>query len=221
MIRVDADIFRAVSLAQSTEASRYNLRGVYVHPHAVAGAVLVATNGVILLCAHDPEGVCDAPAIIGLDKVRLGACRSKWKQRTHVLTVVNGVAEIHAHHGSSREPEDGTLIETQRGVVVDGTFPDYRRILPCGPFSGTGAGMDGRYLGLFAYAGHAAGNVNVDTAGMFRVLAGAEGDDAPLLVRYTHRDNLFGVLRPVRHDGRCTLPAWLYAQPAAVASEDA
>lgn len=216
MIRVNANLFRAVSMAQSTEETRYCLRGVYIHPHAVTGAVLVATNGHILLCAHDPEGVCDVPAIIGLDKVRLGACRSKPK-RTHVLTVTDGVAEIHSHFGSGREPEHGTLIETQRGVVVDGTFPDYARCLPRGPFCATGAGMDGRYLGTFADAGCAVSDAK--TATVFRVLAGAAGDDGPLLVRYTRQDNLFGVLMPVRHDGRDTLPAWFDARPVAAESE--
>lgn len=142
MIDVRADLFRAVNMARSYETTRYYLGGVYVEPCSLGGAILTATDGHILISAWDSVGVCEAPAIIQLDKTRLAACKSPPRREARFVTVSSeGVARI---VGAGEDP---TLYEQQHGVIVKGTFPDWRRVVPRGPFGPTSEAFDPDLLG--------------------------------------------------------------------------
>ena len=63
---LDADLFMRVRRAIGTEETRYYLTGVHVEPAPGGGALMVATDGRVMLVARDPHGVAPAPAIVQL-----------------------------------------------------------------------------------------------------------------------------------------------------------
>ena len=63
---LDADLFMRVRRAIGTEETRYYLTGVHVEPAPGGGAIMVATDGRVMLVARDPHGFVPAPAIVHL-----------------------------------------------------------------------------------------------------------------------------------------------------------
>ena len=63
---LDADLFMRVRRAIGTEEIRYYLTGVHVEPAPGGGALMVATDGRVMLVARDPHGVAPASAIVQL-----------------------------------------------------------------------------------------------------------------------------------------------------------
>ena len=63
---LDADLFMRVRRAIGTEETRYYLTGVHVEPAPGGGALMVATDGRVMLVARDPHGFVPAPAIVQL-----------------------------------------------------------------------------------------------------------------------------------------------------------
>lgn len=82
--RINADLFRAVSVAVSTEETRYYLNGVNVEQHPVKGVILTATDGHRLLCAHDENGETDGAYIVpaGKDLIRATKIGGPERRRT-------------------------------------------------------------------------------------------------------------------------------------------
>ena len=124
MITVNAQLFARVAMGQSSDPGRYYLCGVCIQPHAV-GVVLVATDGTMLLAAHDVEGVGPtAPACLPASAasviVNLGKEGLKAAAKGKLLT-------INPDTGQARV--DGLWI-SPGSTIVDGAFPDWRRILP-------------------------------------------------------------------------------------------
>ena len=72
-IRVNADLFKLVHAAISKEETRYYLNGVFIEPHPVGGAVLVATDGHRMLVAHDEKGEVSGSGDLGL-RALAGRC---------------------------------------------------------------------------------------------------------------------------------------------------
>ena len=63
---LDADLFMRVRRAIGAEETRYYLTGVHVEPAPGGGALMVATDGRVMLVARDPNGVAPASAIVQL-----------------------------------------------------------------------------------------------------------------------------------------------------------
>lgn len=110
----DADLaalFKPVAYTMSTEETRYYLRGIYLHP---AGDNLraVATN-CHTLAQHDVPGVGDFPGVIVPSKT--------------VGLVPPGVVNVSVSPTKIRFATDGLEVVSK---VIDGTFPDYERVIP-------------------------------------------------------------------------------------------
>ena len=63
---LDADLFMRVRRAIGAEETRYYLAGIHVEPAPGGGALMVATDGRVMLVARDPHGVAPASAIVQL-----------------------------------------------------------------------------------------------------------------------------------------------------------
>lgn len=63
---LDADLFMRVRRAIGAEETRYYLTGIHVEPAPGGGALMVATDGSVMLVARDPHGFVPAPAIVQL-----------------------------------------------------------------------------------------------------------------------------------------------------------
>lgn len=197
-IKVLASNFVAASIVSSTEETRYYLCGVYIQPHPVKGAILVATDGQRLVAVHDEEATCNKPAIISLDKAAL-----------KLLQRFDGSLEIDS---------DGiATFGTYRGVAssfIDGTFPDWQRALS--PIIGGAknrfhgkpvfsiAAFNGRYLGSFERVANALSKGDM----MVRVVSFSASD--PTLILFPNTPHAYGVLMPMRAPNEeFAMPAWM------------
>ncbi len=137
----------------STEATRYYLNGVYVHPVETGGVNIVATDGHRMLIVHDKHGFASEGMIVRIPTKKLTE-KSIWKAiTTHRMIVVRvddtgsridvidaPLAKPDAEPGKEEAPFDlmaevGKLaspffVASATDVVIDGTFPDYQRVVP-------------------------------------------------------------------------------------------
>ncbi len=131
-----ADAFAAVGHAISSEETRYYLNGVFLHPADADGALdlrFAATDGHRLarLAIDAPEGSLCAPAVIVPRQVVSILAKE--------LGRVPEDGEIGVSMGRGGAvmlftlpmPDDGTL--TVQAKMIEGTFPDYTRVIPDAP----------------------------------------------------------------------------------------
>ncbi len=118
--KVLAHIVATVSFAISTEETRYYLNGIHLH-HDGTYLAAVATDGhrLALVTLDPPAGSKDMPGII--------VPRSTVSLISHF---VKGDGDIGIELSSQKirfTLSDGTTITSK---LIDGTFPDYRRVIP-------------------------------------------------------------------------------------------
>lgn len=224
---LSADLFRAVAVAQSTETTRYYLCGVYVEPHPhLPGVILVATDGHRMVVAHDPAGSVDVAGVIALPPDLLKQCKRSGRGQRRLIEVNDGIPTIlELKHDNEIESHKATLaagvrVPVATGVrncIVDGTFPDWRRVVPnpAGkPCSPVGLSFNANYLGDFAkvcaaLADYNTGRANPATIGA-PISLYAEDDGGPALIRFGAFASAFGVLMPLRHNvDRAELPPFM------------
>ena len=203
IIEVNADLYRIAAMMQSTEEARYYLNGVYIHPRRDGkGVTLVATDGHRMIVVHDESGRCDKAEIVSLNasKAALAACKHKitLSRPAHPennpaprLTVAGGVATV----------TSGGATVTCPNAIVDGTFPDWSRVVPDidkAMAAGLSDAFEPKYLAAFA-------TVAIDLAKsgsdgrtlIMRVQSAAPG--SPALVDFGSH-YAFGVLMPKRYN---------------------
>ena len=129
---IKADYARLIQPFICTEATRYYLNGFFVERDPVKGVRIVATDGHRLVVFHDEDGLCLAGqgAIIALPKEAVRLCKpgKSWEPHARHVEIDLGADTATIHLGDPRE--GSTPVGTFNGVLVDGTFPDYRRIVP-------------------------------------------------------------------------------------------
>lgn len=199
-ITVNAKLFRAVSLCVSTEETRYYLNGVYIHKHAKEGAVLVATDGNRMMIAHDVNGIVEGePKIIRLDKTALTAAKGKRNESAERTIQVDddGTAKILA---------GDEIAHIALRTIVDGTFPDYGRVVPSGEMEGGALfTFNGKYLADF-------GEISRELTGDdSRQVTIENNGGGPARVRFPGIDFAFGLLMPIRHKGETGVPQFYAA----------
>jgi DNA polymerase-3 subunit beta len=122
-----AALFNNVRFAMSTEETRYYLNGIYLHPRAneagQPGISACATDGHRLALAHQPMA---DPSIQGFPGIIV--------PRKTVLLLIKlcegcETASV-AYSGSKIRVELGAVTVTSK--LIDGTFPDYERVIPRG-----------------------------------------------------------------------------------------
>lgn len=130
-----ADGFGGVAMAISTEETRYYLNGVYLHhvePRAIDryhgdhGAFRMVTTDGHRLCRQDltaSEGMAGMPGVI-LPRKTVALLQKLLKGKACPATVDIGVNETKMRFGF-----DGITITSK---LIDGSFPDYQRVIPTG-----------------------------------------------------------------------------------------
>ena len=119
-------LFDKSKFAVSTEETRYYLNGVYLHvAEEPDGPVLraVATDGHRLarIDAELPEGAADAPGVI-VPRKTVGELRK-------LLEDDDAAVEVSVSETKIRFSVNGLMLTSK---VIDGTFPDYTRVIPVG-----------------------------------------------------------------------------------------
>jgi DNA polymerase III sliding clamp (beta) subunit (PCNA family) len=171
---IATDLLKAALLCASNEETRYYLKGV----HLTTSGHMVTTDGHRMFVAR----LNDKPAadvIIPLADVQ--AALKMVGPRCKEIDV------------------DGTKIASIMYTPVDGTFPDWRRVVPTGEETHTKPEDSAAHVHFnHAYIG--------DLAKMGKALAGASmlhptSASNPCLVTFGERADCFAVLMPVRRGG--------------------
>ena len=211
----------------SNEETRYYLQGFNVKPHAQGGVLICATDGHTLGMFHAYHGTveCHDTAngdIWALAKDTVKACKPKrdaferWlvilpqaESMAHNLSIVLAgdieEAEVMARRAS--DPE--LVLHTAIIRPIDGTFPDYDRVIPSDPFGKhTGRpAFNGDYLAKFAKVGKTENTFNA-------ILTVHSPDDKSAAIVQTSRDDFLGVIMPMLSTPWESLPDW-YANKSA------
>ena len=111
--------------AISTEETRFYLNGIYLHAHKEAKREMraVATDGHRLarFQMELPEGAADMPGIIVPRKTVIELQR--------LLDDIEGAIEVSLSDTKIQFATDGVELTSK---LIDGTFPDYQRVIPTG-----------------------------------------------------------------------------------------
>lgn len=198
----DASLVAKIAPFVSNEHTRYYLRGIHMKADPSGGVRLAATDGHALIVARDPGGTYAGPekgVIIAVDGVKgfVAACR----KRDRFVDGTTGPYALRVRHSNDDQPE---FIHPE--PFIDGTFPDYARVVPqfSRDYLGTKDTFNPELLNRFRGFG-----TNVT---LYQEKVGC-----PLIV-LTPDCNAFGVIMPMR--GNNTPPAFWFAPDTLVTAED-
>ena len=119
MIKFDSNKLAAVAVAQSTEETRYYLRGVFFTGH-----IAVATNGHIMTVGRDARMI-DGDFVKndeGIFPISKKAQTTMKKAQAESVKIDDGVLTV----VDSME----SVLHMEPCEPIDGTFPDWRRVIP-------------------------------------------------------------------------------------------
>ena len=191
---------KAINLAASTEQTRYYLCGVYVEVTPTT-VTYTATNGHILLSRR--EDSVEPNTLIGTWIIPSDFIKAAKPGRgTDYATMT----PVPGPNDSKMLAFTGTI--TGMAAPIDGTFPDYRRIIPT-TVDGKPGQYDGNYAGTFAKFAKAL------DLGYFHIHHNGN-DAAP--VTFNSRQGVYGIIMPLRDNASTATPAWNLA--CAVLSPD-
>jgi len=181
---------KAVNLAASTEETRYWLKGVYVEVTATT-VTYTATNGHILLSRREDSlepNTLTGSWIIPSDFIKA----AKPGRGTDYATMTT----VPGPNDSKMLAFTGTI--TGMAAPIDGTFPDYRRIIPA-TVDGKPGQYDGNYTGIFAKFAKAL------DLGYFNI---HHNGNEPAPVTFNTRQGVYGIIMPLRDNAVTATPAW-------------
>lgn len=206
MIVINGKYARLIQPFVSKEPTRFYLNGFYVEPHK-EGALIVATDGHKMGIFHDKDAICDEPGIVKLSPFMLSALRERGKgvvkgKRDLVVdgTVSNNLAYVVL---ADRERSVQHSVAAQGNVLIDGTFPDYRRVVPDPKGATCMPTFNPAHLSAFAF-GHGRGEGGLTIK--------SDGPAEPALVRHFRYPEFIGVLMPMRAD-ELPSPEWFFGKP--------
>lgn len=230
---VSLPLFRRALSVASTDGCRYYISGVYIEPHKAGGALLVATNGSVLICLRDKDAVVEGGSgIIRLDRWTLKAAKHAVRhQPDPVLVVADGRAAstYRGYDGNRREddelfglpirPDDTVAGYQWAGVVIDGVFPNWRPLIGEPDFGAPVGAFNHRLIEQLA---HALVGPNecpfrlISTRNAKPPLETPSDRDAGDVVHIMFAgdpEDGFGIIMPVhyRTRRRAGLPSWLEA----------
>ena len=208
--------------------TRFYLRGFLVEANPSGGIRIVATDGHALACFHDDLGtIAGGSAIIAVGKDILAAIKSAergYKTLTPWLVIDTDHRTIQVCVCGAVGFGDHKVIATlqDNGFVIDGTFPDYRRVVPeCTPGKKLDAAITFARDNLDRFGALLPkGSKSTSLQGI--TLYQSDDACAPFLVFAIGRTDFVGVIMPVRglETDKCSLPEWYTAiEPAEAVAE--
>jgi len=189
LFSIPTDVLRAALICVSTEETRYYLRGVNIQPDA-DDVVLVSTDGHRLFCGRCPLPPAGAvtpaePFIVPTDAIK------------KALTGYKGLGIQLQRTGDVWTLGDVTF------KPVDGTFPDWRRVAPTQKTIGEDLGKIAQFNPAYvADMGKVAKAVAPTTRGAVALPIIHHMGSGPAFVTFPGREDLFGLLMPMRGEMR-------------------
>ena len=210
MLKVTLSIraLRAVLVAVSTEETRYYLNGINLE-FTPDGVVMAATDGHRMIVLRQPYGehgatAAHASVIVPRDLVAKLKANKRDGDAMTTLTIGDDGRLTFEHAG-----------ESFGGSRIDGTFPDYRRIVPQ-DLDGKPAQYNPAYLADFAKARQELTGTKIDKSGKGSPLVRYNGD-SPAVVDFAWDTGFdaFGIIMPLRTTDRTLYYSWASAPAAA------
>jgi hypothetical protein len=233
---ISADLMRRAYTCVSTELTRYYLNGAHVEPAPEGGALIVATNGHSLIAIRDPKGLCEGNGIVKLSASTLKACQTPRGPDGFLATppvgsvlklIVSGdkaslaflskdIDDPDAAYALAEAPNSAAIAHQWTASLIDGTFPDWRRVVGDPDFTSPVGSLDAvlvqRVAGALSDEKKVAG---------FRIAGTTKDrDNGPHFIFGSAGDiEGFGVVmvRVARKVEK--LPPWVKAPPTAIAAE--
>lgn len=211
--KVSAPLFLRALECASKEETRYYLQGVQVEANPAGGALMIATDGSKLVVICDPDGYCEGAGIISADKAIRDACKPQRGMSVDPFLVGTGdrlgIAYNRDIGPEALASDPGAFIAVQlRGAFIDGSFPDWRRVIPHNRAAiESSVAFDQRHGAALAKAlSGATGHAKSQALRFF----GTGSDLDPFIVSGDGTINGFGVLMPMRATGAPESPPALW-----------
>lgn len=185
------------------EQERPYLSGVFFEKHKKKGIIMTATNGHILGTIYDENGIFESPknegVIIPISQA-LNKCVNATKF-DKLFSYVDGLASVvNANMQKSflcDKPGDKHL-HIEYTKPIDGTFPDWRRVLPKGEFKPVDRfSFNPKYLGMFKLKGHPGTSIF------------CMDERSPALVKIPSFPEFIGVVMPMHVGADSKYPEWI------------
>lgn len=189
MISFQAKYLRSIFPFIATNEIRYYLSGIYIEPHKDGGAVLVATNGHVMMVVRDKTAYCSEPAVFTVRRDALKYCATKLKSKV----TINPITQRLTISGGDNKDE----LYVQAGkCLIDAVkqYPKYQKVLP--KFDDLKRAITDTINNKYLIA--AANAVDTDSKygnGMKLWQASSNG---PVLVRYENAPEYITVIMPMR-----------------------
>ena len=223
---VSADLFARAAKAAGNDDGRWYLHGVHLEPAPNGGVLLVATDGRALIALRDAGGYASERVIIRLNPSMLKACTIKSDPvvlgkgiamrrivavRDQKAAVGWSAVECEPAESLSHidEPRETTLALQWCHTIIDGTFPDWRRIIGK-PNPDSGVADIG-----FPVIQPVLKALTDKSFTAFRLVRGAEGQHGAHFIFVENVDG-FGVVMPMRSGIKVSVPEWFSAGPEAI-----
>lgn len=152
-IWVNAKLVAALWPFAAKEDYRYFLNGVLIEPHPKEGVVIVATNGHMMMVAHDENGYSNGRHIVTVSKPMLSLCKKKQTRTFDAIKNLQFVGETvlawRTLYTETEDPETQNIVRKETlkrpsfsekfkpGVAmaeeskgIDGKYPDWQRVVP-------------------------------------------------------------------------------------------
>lgn len=130
-IKTSTEYIQIVSRFISREETRYYLCGIHFQPHPKGGLVIVATDGHRLGAIYDKDGIFEGdPVTIPFGKDFLKSLEHR--RATHYVWSEN-ISRAKAHSEKIKEKFfaiDEPTLSMEYAKAIDGTFPDWQRVIP-------------------------------------------------------------------------------------------
>jgi DNA polymerase-3 subunit beta len=231
LARVNPKYFAAIHQCAAKGDVRYYLNAVHIEPHVAGGVVIVATNGHFMGAMHDPDGWIHPDhksVLIGTVSKRMqSACMSRKGpdgEPPAVLWISEKFSLVSSFPDTTEEPElFGQFSHlTEKTELVDGKFPDWRRVMPKqrAQFEGAYPCLNGEYLEAFNKIGVMLSGQKHFGGGGMHLETGS--DKGSVVVRFNSHDlvdRFVGILMPMRgEEMKAFLPAWAEVETASEAA---
>jgi DNA polymerase III sliding clamp (beta) subunit (PCNA family) len=210
--KVNPLFFGMASTFVSTEEARYYLNGVFLEPHPLGiGAILVATDGHRLAAIYDKDAIVPRPAIMATPKELIAAVK-KIRATGDFLLFERG------EKFDDVKAEAGAM--TLKTHEIDGTFPDWRRVIPkrdgiltpddCEDPAAFRANkrarqttLNSRYAAAFEFKGWLQGKENPIT------IITPPDPATPVIIKQNTVPEFLGIVMPMRDVELDEIPDWL------------
>ncbi|MGU1692168.1 hypothetical protein ACSEO4_01675 [Pseudomonas aeruginosa] len=221
LARVKPRYFAAIHQCAAKNDVRYYLNALYLERHPDGGVAIVGTNGHVLAAMHDDTAWMHPSH----DHLLVGTTTKRMLSALVKPRGPDGLSPAHLWIGanclvlSSREeaeeapePFDPQSHLAERSELVDGKFPDWRRILPADTGATGEPWVNSAYLALFNDVAKA---LHPGTYLGGGIHLARSGEHTSIIVRVLHeetRDKFFGLLMPMHGENlKSKVPA--FARP--------